>query len=49
MNDFGAGDVLEIKLNGAVWRLPFTRENAPQIDLKARLIIADPPEGLLPE
>jgi 16S rRNA processing protein RimM len=49
VNDFGAGDVLEIKLNGAVWRLPFTRENTPQIDLKARLIIADPPEGLLPE
>ncbi len=49
VTDYGAGDMLEIALNGAVWRLPFTQENTPQIDLKARRIIADPPEGLLPE
>lgn len=49
VQDFGAGDLLEIALNGALWRLPFTNENAPRIDLKARLIVADPPEGLLPE
>ena len=49
VNDFGAGDVLEIHLNGAIWRLPFTLENTPQIDLKDRRIVADPPDGLLPE
>ncbi len=49
VNDFGAGDVLEINLNGAIWRLPFTLENTPQINLKDRRIVADPPDGLLPE
>ncbi|HWA23904.1 MAG TPA: ribosome maturation factor RimM [Caulobacterales bacterium] len=49
VTDYGAGDMLEIVLNGAVWRLPFTQENTPQIDLKSRRIIADPPKGLLPE
>lgn len=49
VNDFGAGDVLDIALNGALWRLPFTKQNTPKIDLKARLIVVDPPEGLLPE
>jgi hypothetical protein len=29
------------------WFLPFTLENAPKIDLKAKRIIADPPEALL--
>jgi 16S rRNA processing protein RimM len=49
VTDYGAGDILEIALNGAVWRLPFTQQNTPQIDIKARRIIADPPNGLLPE
>ncbi|MGE3866843.1 MAG: ribosome maturation factor RimM [Hyphomonadaceae bacterium] len=47
VRDFGAGDILEIAKDGAVWRLPFTLENTPQIDLKARRIVADPPGGLL--
>jgi 16S rRNA processing protein RimM len=49
VTDFGAGEILEITLNGVVWRLPFTKENTPQIDLKDRRIVADPPDGLLPE
>jgi 16S rRNA processing protein RimM len=47
IHDFGAGDVLEIKRGTKVWYLPFTAENAPQIDLKAKRIIADPPDELL--
>jgi 16S rRNA processing protein RimM len=47
IHDFGAGDVLEIKNGAKTWFLPFTAENTPRIDLKARLIIADPPPGLL--
>lgn len=49
VNDYGASDVMEIEHNGALWRLPFTNENAPHIDLKTRVIVVDPPEGLLPE
>lgn len=49
VNDYGAGDVLEIEHKGVLWRLPFSNENAPHIDLKARIIVVDPPEGLLPE
>jgi 16S rRNA processing protein RimM len=47
VHDFGAGDVLEIKSGSKSWFLPFTAENAPQIDLKSRRIIADPPAALL--
>jgi 16S rRNA processing protein RimM len=49
VTDFGAGDLLEIDQSGRVWRLPFTNENVPTIDLKARIITVDPPAGLLPE
>jgi 16S rRNA processing protein RimM len=49
VTDFGAGDLLEIDKGGVLWRMPFTNENAPHIDLKAGMIIVDPPEGLLPE
>jgi 16S rRNA processing protein RimM len=45
-HDFGAGDVLEIR-GGKTWFLPFTAQTTPRIDLKARLVIADPPPGLL--
>jgi 16S rRNA processing protein RimM len=49
VTDFGAGDLLEIDKDGVLWRMPFTNENAPHVDLKTRVIVADPPEGLLPE
>jgi 16S rRNA processing protein RimM len=49
VQDFGAGDLLEIALNGKTWHLPFTNDNAPKIDLGNRVIVANPPEGLLPE
>ena len=47
IHDFGAGDVLEIKQGAKTWFLPFTAENTPRIDLKAKLVIADPPAELL--
>ncbi|MEM5467473.1 ribosome maturation factor RimM [Celeribacter marinus] len=44
----GAGDLLEV--NGPTLKasvlLPFTRAHVPTVDLSARRIIADPPEGL---
>ena len=46
----GAGDLLEIaapSLREPVL-LPFTRAAVPTIDLTARRIIADPPEGIFP-
>ncbi len=46
-HDFGAGELLEIRRGGKTWYLPFTTQNAPHIDLKARRIIADPPPELL--
>ncbi|MCA1337251.1 ribosome maturation factor RimM [Pseudooceanicola marinus] len=46
--DHGAGDLLEIAAPGAsaTVLLPFTREAVPTVDLDARRIVADPPEGL---
>ena len=46
--DHGAGDLLEIALPGTseTVLLPFTRAAVPTVDLTARVIIADPPEGL---
>lgn len=45
----GAGDILEILTAGAsdTMLLPFTHAVVPTVDLAARRIIADPPEGLL--
>jgi len=43
----GAGDLLEVQRSGAASvLLPFTRAAVPTVDLTARRIIADPPEGL---
>jgi 16S rRNA processing protein RimM len=44
VQDFGAGDLLEIKPEGAssFW-LPFTREAVPEIDLAGGRIVAQPP------
>lgn len=49
--DHGAGDLLEITLPGAseTTFLPFTQAAVPTVDLAAKTIIADPPEGLFPE
>jgi 16S rRNA processing protein RimM len=44
----GAGDLLEIAVKGEQQPvlLPFTLANVPTVDLKAGLIVVDPPEGL---
>ncbi|MFK7751515.1 MAG: ribosome maturation factor RimM [Sedimentitalea sp.] len=44
----GAGDLLEIRLPGQseTVLLPFTLALVPTVDLGARRIVADPPEGL---
>jgi len=49
--DHGAGDLLEIDAPGLreTVLLPFTREAVPVIDIAAGRIVADPPDGLLPE
>jgi 16S rRNA processing protein RimM len=46
VQNFGASDMLEIEpeTGGATWYLPFTREAAPQVDLKAGVVLANPPE-----
>lgn len=49
--DHGAGDLLEIGGPGLrdTVLLPFTREAVPLVDIAAGRIVADPPDGLLPE
>jgi 16S rRNA processing protein RimM len=47
IHDYGGGDLLEImdtpgRKGG--WFLPFTRENAPHVDLAKGVIVIDPPE-----
>ncbi|KFI24777.1 ribosome maturation factor RimM [Paenirhodobacter enshiensis] len=46
VQNFGAGDILEIYAPGrkTTLMLPFTRAAVPTVDLKARRIVADPPE-----
>ena len=48
VQNHGAGDLLEIYAPGmkATVLLPFTRDAVPTVDLAAKRIIADPPEGL---
>lgn len=46
VQDFGAGDILEIKpaIGPSFW-LPFTREAVPEVDLAgARIVVRPPPE-----
>jgi 16S rRNA processing protein RimM len=46
----GAGDLLEIngeKLKTSVI-IPFTKEAVPTVDIEARRIVTDPPNGLFP-
>lgn len=50
IHDFGAGEMLEIGLEGGkVAMMPFTREAVPQILVAEGRIIADPPDGVMPE
>ncbi|HEY0276349.1 MAG TPA: ribosome maturation factor RimM [Paenirhodobacter sp.] len=46
--NFGASDILEIYVPGRknTLMLPFTRAVVPTVDLKARRIIADPPDEM---
>jgi len=41
VQDFGAGDLLEIQPDGAAsWWLPFTRENVPEVDIATGKVVA---------
>jgi 16S rRNA processing protein RimM len=43
--NFGAGDILDIALEGGGTRLlPFTRACAPHVHVKERRVVVDPPE-----
>lgn len=46
--DHGAGDLLELTVAGQAETvlLPFTQAAVPTVDLSAKRIVADPPEGL---
>lgn len=46
VHNHGAGDILEVSGGAKVLLLPFTREVVPTVDLTAKRIVADPPEGL---
>lgn len=47
----GADDLLELQLSGSSTTtfLPFTKAAVPTVDLTSGRIIADPPDGILPE
>lgn len=46
VNDFGAGDLLDISLaNGSTAMLPFTLEFVPKVDFEADQITINPPDG----
>ena len=49
--DHGAGDLLEVIMPGQsdTILLPFTQAAVPTVDLTAKRIVADPPEGLFPD
>jgi 16S rRNA processing protein RimM len=48
VNDFGAGDVLEIVSQaGDVVMVPFTRAAVPVVDMDGGRVVVDPPPGLL--
>jgi len=48
--DHGAGDLLEVTVTGQAETilLPFTEAGVPTVDLTAKRIVADPPDGLFP-
>ncbi len=47
IQNFGAGDLLELHYKGKTVFIPFTRIFVPTVDIQARKIIIDPPDGLL--
>lgn len=49
--DNGASDLLELRVPGqsTTVLLPFTRAVVPTVDLEGGRIVADPPDGLLPD
>lgn len=48
IHNFGAGDVVEIRgTAGDTVMVPFTRAAVPVVDVSARRIVIDPPDGLL--
>ncbi len=51
VQDFGAGDLLEIRLEGSrrTVLVPFTREVVPVVDVAGGHVVIDPPAGLLDE
>lgn len=51
VQNHGADDLLELQLAGssATTFLPFTKAAVPTVDLAAGRIVADPPDGILPE
>jgi 16S rRNA processing protein RimM len=47
VHDFGAGDALDIELDGGgSVVVPFTRATVPKVDLAGRMVLIDPPVGL---
>jgi 16S rRNA processing protein RimM len=48
LHDYGAGPILEIYIDqiGSTVLIPFTEKSVPNIDLKEKCIIIDPPEIL---
>lgn len=48
LHDFGAGDVVELRMEGGgTVMMPFTREAVPVVDPRGGRIVVDPPAGLL--
>ncbi len=47
LQNYGAGDILEIFYKGSTALIPFTRAIVPTVDISAGKLIIDPPEGLL--
>ncbi len=47
IHNFGAGDLIEIHYQGRTVLIPFTKTFVPTVDIQARTIVIDPPEGLI--
>lgn len=43
VHNHGAGDVIEVEAEGDSFLLPFTREAVPEVDLRQRRLVIDPP------